>query len=449
MAENGRSAMHVDAYSSNTYDTAGVNGLDPRVRSHSMGMIGGECSTLNFDKQGRVMALCVKKSKPALHLLDPKTLKQLAVFHLPKRATSSLHVRKAMNDTSGGSYFYLDQKDRAVLGTTSDHIEVVSVRKNARGKEHFHVDESMDVSSALHHAGHADHMTAVMPDWQGHYWFCGRYGTVGVVDPGQAPKFIVLPGEEIENSFAVGPDGVYIVSDHALYRMERGEGGAPHVVWRAPYDRGTHRKVGQINQGSGTTPSLLGDKYVAIADNAEPRMRAVVYRRDSREGARPICEVPLFQPHASATENSIIAYGSSLIVENNSGYDLFLSMRHDRTSAPGVARVDIRPDESGCDVVWTADEISQTVVPKLSTKSGLVYLYTKPRETYRNTEEFYLTALDFRTGKPVFRVLTGTGMLFDNNWAELSLAPGGEIYVGVLNGFVKVSDHPKRRYTSR
>ena len=145
----------------------------------------------------------------------------------------------------------------------------------------------------------------------------------------------------------------------------------------------------------------------------------------------------------------MIAYGNSLIVENNSGYDLFLTMRHDRTSAPGVARVDIRPDESGCDVAWTADEISQTVVPKLSTKSGLVYLYTKPPETYRNTEEFYLTALDFRTGKPVFRVLTGTGMLFDNNWAELALAPDGQAYVGVLNGFVKVSDRTKRQYTSR
>ena len=95
----------------------------------------------------------------------------------------------------------------------------------------------------------------------------------------------MLPGEQIENSFSVGPDGVYIVSDHALYRMERAADGTPHVVWRETYDRGTQRKVGQINQGSGTTPSLIGDKYVAIADNAEPRLHALVYRRDSREAA--------------------------------------------------------------------------------------------------------------------------------------------------------------------
>src|SRR4051794_26674830 len=52
MAANGRSAMHVDAYCSNTYDTAGVHGDDPEVLSDSLGMIGGECSTLNLDKEG-------------------------------------------------------------------------------------------------------------------------------------------------------------------------------------------------------------------------------------------------------------------------------------------------------------------------------------------------------------------------------------------------------------
>ncbi|MFT3923771.1 MAG: hypothetical protein QM778_14660 [Myxococcales bacterium] len=449
MAENGRSAMHVDSFCSNTYDTRGVKGVDPKVISDSMGVIGGECSTLNFDKQGRVLALCVRKSRPALRLIDPASLRELAVYKLPRRNVRSLHVRKAMGDTGGGAYFYVDHEDRAVMGTSADEIQVVSVRVNARGREHFHVDESMDVSEALQHEGHSDHMTAVMPDWQGHYWFAGRYGTVGVVDPGIAPKFLHLPGEQIENSFSVGPDGVYIVSDHALYRMERGPHGAPHVVWRVPYDRGTHRKVGQINQGSGTTPSLLGDKYVAIADNAEPRMHVLVYARDERDGARPICQVPVFEPNRSATENSLIAYGNSLIVENNFGYDLFLTMRHDRTSAPGVARVDIRPDESGCDVRWSVDEISQTVVPKMSTKTGLVYLYTKAPASYRDTEEFYLTALDFQTGKPVFRVLTGTGMLFDNNWAELALAPDGKAFVGVLNGFLRVSDRTKPRYTSR
>jgi hypothetical protein len=359
---------------------------------------------------------------------------------LPKRSTSWLHLRKAMQDTSGGAYFYLDEQDRAVVGTSHGVIERVAVLQDP---PRLRGDGYIDVRGALFADGHADHITAVMPDWEGHYWFAGRYGTVGVVDPGQAPKFMTLPGEQIENSFSVGPDGVYIVSDYALYRFERAADGSPSVVWRIAYDRGTRRKVGQINQGSGTTPSLLGDTYIAIADNAEPRMNVLVYRRDQRSGAVPICKTPVFEPGASATENSLIAYGNSLIVENNAGYDLFVTMRRDRTSAPGVTRLDIRPDGSGCDVRWQSQEISQTVVPKLSTQSGLVYLYTKPPHTRGHTEEFYLTALDFRTGRTVFRARSGTGMLFDNNWAELAIGPEGDAYVGVLNGLVSFADRQR------
>ena len=115
-------------------------------------------------------------------------------------------------------------------------------------------------------------------------------------------------------------------------------------------------------------------------------------------------------------------------------------MRGGRLSAPGVARVDVRADESGCDVVWTSAEISQTVVHKLSTVTGLVYLYTKRPHPEHGVEAFYLTAVDYDSGATVFRSLVGTGMRFDNNWAELALGPDGAAYVGVLNGVVRVAD---------
>jgi hypothetical protein len=235
-------------------------------------------------------------------------------------------------------------------------------------------------------------------------------------------------------------DGIYVVSDHALYRFELADSGAPKRVWREVYDRGERVKVGQINQGSGTTPTLLGDDYVAIADNAEPRMNVLVYRRHGETGKRAVCKLPVFEPGASATENTLIGYGRSLVVENNAGYDIFRTMRGGRTSAPGIARIDLRADGSGCDLVWQSDEISQTTVPKLSTSNGLVYLYTKRPNAPRNGDAFYFTAIDFATGRTVYRVLTGTGMRYDNNWAAISLAPDGSAFVGVLNGLVRVRD---------
>ncbi len=76
-----------------------------------------------------------------------------------------------------------------------------------------------------------------------------------------------LEGEEIQNAMAIAQDGVYIVSDHALYRFETDEQGAPRVDWRETYDRGTSIKPGSIDQGSGATPTLLGDDLITIGPN--------------------------------------------------------------------------------------------------------------------------------------------------------------------------------------
>ena len=124
-------------------------------------------------------------------------------------------------------------------------------------------------------------------------------------------------GEKIANSFAVEDTGaVYIVTDAALYRLEAGAGGVPAPVWREPYENSGVQKPGQASAGSGTTPTLMGDGLVAITDNADP-MNVLVYRRGT---ARAICRQPVFEKGASATDQSLIGTGRSLVVENNYGY---------------------------------------------------------------------------------------------------------------------------------
>jgi hypothetical protein len=352
-----------------------------------------------------------------------------------------LRVRKAMSDTSGGAYFYLDQHDRAVVGTAAGTIQIIAL-KGEPGAEQFELAEEIDLSKALTLPdGKLDKITAVMPDFQGNLWFVGRSGSVGLVTPERVVNGLHLAGEEIENSFSTGPEGAYIVSDHALYYFGLDAQQRPKLGWREVYDRGARRKVGQINQGSGTTPTMLGEDYVAIADNAEPRMNVLVYRRKPEVGgARLVCRMPVFQSGQSATENTLIGLNRSRVVENNAGYDIFTTMRGGKTSAPGLARIDVRADESGCDRVWESQEISQTTVPKLSSATGLIYLYTKMSNAPKGLDAYYFTAVDFKTGRTVFRVLTGTGVRFDNNWAAISLAPDGSAYVGVLNGLVRVRD---------
>jgi hypothetical protein len=72
----------------------------------------------------------------------------------------------------------------------------------------------------------------------------------------------------------------------------------------------------------------------------------------------------------------------------------------------------------------------------------LIYSYTKPARPKDEVDAWYLTALDFRTGKTVFKKLAGTGLGFNNNYAPVTLGPDGAAYVGALGGLVRLSDRP-------
>jgi hypothetical protein len=444
MAANGANNMHNDSYITDTHQVSGPLGLSPRITSTARALFGGECASVTFDRKGRIVTVCMSLAGPKLLLLDPHTLAELASYDLPQRpSTRTFSLRKILTDTSGGAYFYLDNQDRAVIANSAYRIEIVREVETGHGTI-FQPQRAYDLKPALARSGHPnDTVTTALPDWQGRYWFVTRYGLVGTVDRDSgAIKLLELSGEEIQNSFAVGPDGVYIVSDHAMYGFVAEAGsGTPRIIWREVYDRGTRRKPGMINQGSGTTPTLLGTDYVAIADNADPRMNVLIYRRAAQvEGNRLVCQQPVFAPGRSTTENTLIGFGRSVIVENNYGYDMFPTMMFGRTSEPGVTRIDLNDDGEGCRVVWRSDEISQTVVPKLSLGNGLVYLYTKDRYAHRWVDAYYLTAVDFRTGKTMYKLLTGTGLGYDNNWAPITLGPDGTAYVGTVRGLIAVRD---------
>src|SRR5439155_3444807 len=139
-------------------------------------------------------------------------------------------------------------------------------------------------------------------------WFETKGGRVGAVDPATGQVRVhQLALEGIANSFAVDENGgVFVVSDHALYRLTASADGTPTVSWRQAYDRGSTVKPGQLSQGSGTTPTLFSDGLVGITDNADPRMNVLAYNRNTGE---PVCGSPVFTDGASATENSLVAVG--------------------------------------------------------------------------------------------------------------------------------------------
>lgn len=427
MAPNERSNLHNDGYQTDSYRRSGPLGRDVRTTS---GEYAGVCGSVTFDARGRIVTVCVGVTAVTLRLLDPVTLDSLAEFALPARRTG---LGNPFQNFTGGGYFYLDHEDRAVLGTSDRRLLVVG-HVDGQG---FRVAREVSLASVI---PEDDAIISALPDQEGRYWVATRDGLLVTVGRDEDTVKVLDTGEPNGNSFAVGDDGVYVVTDAALYRLEAATDGTPTVVWRQEYANDGTRKPGQTQRGSGTTPTLMGPDLVAITDNADP-IDVVVYRR-ARGGdpanPRELCRVPVFARGASSSDQSLLTDGTSLVVENNHGYEGPQSVLAGATTRPGLARVDVDRAARTCTVRWTADVTAPSVVPKLALGAGLVYTYTKPGGD--PTDPWFLTALDYRTGETVYDALAGSGPLFNNNYAPVTVGPDGTAYVGVIGGLVAVRD---------
>ncbi|NNC39041.1 MAG: hypothetical protein EX271_09250 [Acidimicrobiales bacterium] len=455
MAVTDTSAMHSGTWESDTHPARAVFSKNPKVLTRRAGGTAPrQCATFTFTSEGYPLILCGGLTSFRLQLLDPDDLTLLAFYDLPMRpSTLEAGIKRdsdiIFTDTSGGAYFYLDHEDRAVLADSKQRIRRIKPVKSGDTWEFVETD-SWDMTEYLprdcfkltnqNPKGECDAITTVQPDYNGLLWWVTRNGRIGSLDM-ETGKVVAtdLGGEEIQNSFALDESGAYIVSDHAMYHMRLID-GMPTQTWRIPYDRGTSRKVGSINQGSGTSPSLLRD-YVTYTDNADDHMNIHVARRGELEEGqeRHICQVPVFTKGASVTDNSMITHGRSIILENNAGYTNSMIQKDYNDVEGGVVRVDVREDESGCDIIWTNDLKVPSVVPKLSLGNGIAYFYSF--DLLDNGDRLWsLVGLDFETGKEVIRVPTGTGEAYNNNWASIAIAPNGDTYVGTRRGILKVTD---------
>jgi len=437
MGPNGESEIHDDGWQTDAYAWSGPLGRSPQTSSSYLAP-GRDCGSIAFDSRGRVVSICISASGPELYMFDPNTLATLATFSLPLRTPEDVLLNpNIFQDFSNGGYFYLDNHDQVVTATTTQHIYVIGETAGGPG---FALVHDYDLSTVL---TQSEQITSALPDSNGLLWFVGRHdGVVGTLDLASGAIHVVRLGSgtdgEIENSFATDAHGgVYIATNRKLYRFGASANDMPRIVWQVTYPNSGESKPGQVDDGTGSTPTVMPGGYVNITDNADP-MDVMVYRTAPRVGRRQVCRVPVFSAGASANENSLISAGRSMIVENNYGYQNPTSVEAGQVTAPGFARVDLNRAGTGCRLVWTNwTERAPTVVSKLSTVNGLIYTYTKDPG---NSDPWYWTAIDFRSGRTVYKQLAGTGVGYNNNYSGIAISPRGIEYAGTLGGIIAVRD---------
>jgi hypothetical protein len=434
LARTPESNIHDDTWMTDAYARRGPIGASLTT---SFGPLPPSlCSAMIFDRHGHIVTVCPSSiAPPVLRVIDPSTLTVLSSYTLPQ--APSPPGTKAYQSFTGGGYFFVDPRGRVWTATKTNHLFVLAPSPDGRT-----VTRVADYNLSSVVTG-AERITSALPDFRGRIWFVTkRDGKVGVLDPRTRRTHLIRTGEEIENSFAVDRKAVYIVSDKRIFRFSAGPAGRPQVDWSVRYRNSGIHKPSQVDAGSGTTPTILPGGYVAITDNADP-MDVVVYRTGLRLGRglrRTVCQVPVFEKGQSATENSLIGSGHSLIAENNYGYQDPFGPQAGNISTGGVARVDLRRGGQGCTKVWTNRDVrAPSVVPKLSTATQLVYTYTQTLGP-GGGEVWSWVAISARSGRTVFRKQAGTGPLANNNYAGIALGPDGTAYLGTIGGIRTLRD---------
>jgi hypothetical protein len=179
-----------------------------------------------------------------------------------------------------------------------------------------------------------------------------------------------------------------------------------------------------------------------------------------------VSRLPIFEPGAAAVENSVVSYGDHLVVGNTYGYTDPFS---ENPTAGGIMRFDYDEATEGFVHVedWPAigHFDGKTATPKLSTAHGLLYVYHRDLDS-GDHHDWQLTAIDFRTGWPVFsikgffpgkdfddntlrivrRMTLGKGFygkkVFNNIWGTFSFGPDNSIFIGTFRGYVRFSSDP-------
>ncbi len=438
-------------------------------------------------------------------------------------------------NTSGGAYFYLSNNDRIYIPGANNNILRIPVSGNRFDRSEIksiNLQEQILAGSlvdpSLANKDQLNVLTAIMPDSEGNVWFTSQFGIIGMIhrtdkfEDSDCPKvyasFIGFYGaqkkveklfgksdfaldslsfyqdgknltpelrkefvenisedpdlrEEIQNSFSVGPDGVYIVSNVALYKFrfnDRTQRIEMDPTWEETFLKGDliypndfSMKPGHLNNGAGTTPTLMDSRFVAIGDNDKDQININIFNQETGELE---FRHKLFEKGASACENSIVAYKNSFIVANTYGYvDPFKT----NETAGGINRFDFNLNTGKFEKneSWpaTGQFDPKTATPKLSTANGLIYVYNRSDTAIDGHHDWQLTAVDFRTGYRVFYIRPhfekkqfkdnigffskafSLGLnqydrkVFNNIWATFAFGPNNSIYIGAYRGFLKFS----------
>lgn len=427
-----------------------------------------------WDSKGRLLSIALCDTVICIAALDPITLETRATWAAP--------------DQQNLQITYIQEREGSLVVPTEEgrvyHVDRVD---EANGTTTFHVSRDVDVSSVV---PSSQKLLGTAWDQNGNIWFAtgGIVGfdvatandtVVGYITPTNTVYHITIVNQVAENNMAVTGNTVYMstgpagTDDHPsavgyLFGFSASSSGV-RTVFNETYQAGDSFKAGAFARGSGSSPGLVGNEYIAITDNANSRINLLVYRQvgagyasdqvstSTETSQNLVCKLALFSPNASANDNALVTHFDgekhSIVVTNSFNQPPMLNLANglpadinnstwnNLTGMPGeFAKIDISPNGS-CSVAWTVTEFHQTSIPLLSTGAGLLYTYAQDSDLAREGKYvWYWVAIDHATGREVWRSRAGAGGTYNNNGMLPVLGPDGALWIATVAGTLRVAD---------
>ncbi len=279
---------------------------------------------------------------------------------------------------------------------------------------------------------------------------------------GDPQQFRTGADETVSNSMAVDPDGgIYFASDKIMRKVVWKNGTLSTAdtdgAWSSPYDSGRQPPAVKFGTGTGSTPTLMGfdhgsDELVVITDGSD-HMKLVAFWRNKipgdfqrKPGTKSNRIADQIQVTAGLTDPlpEFIQSEQSVVVN---GYGAFVVQNIGPGGAPdrlvdvlangpvfepphGMQRFEWDPQGHSWSSVWArGDVVSTSMVPAVSSKSGIVFV-----NGYTKTNGWELTGLDWKTGETVHRTIFGQSNLGNGAYAIVEALPNGDLLFNSVGG---------------
>ena len=223
---------------------------------------------------------------------------------MPGRRTRAAPT--AFQNFTGGGYFFLDRQDRIWSATKTSHLVVLAERDDGDAGS----SRSPTTTSRRAERRRAGHLGAARLRAAASGSSPRRAARSASSTRGRAGSASIAPRRG-DRELVRGRPGRASTSSPTSACTGFSAARRPHraSTGRSPYRTPASQKPGQVDAGSGTTPTIMARRLRRDHRQRRPdeRRRLPTGDEAAPRQTRTVCEVPVFAPGASATENSLIA----------------------------------------------------------------------------------------------------------------------------------------------